>query len=37
MSKKFLMSVIIFSLFILAGCSPSAKPMEIDRIPWGGY
>jgi hypothetical protein len=37
MFKKFLMPVIIFTLFILAGCSQSAKPMEIDRIPWGGY
>ena len=37
MSKKFLMSVIIFSLFILAGCSSNVKPMEIGQIPWGNY
>lgn len=37
MFKKFLMAVIIFSLFILAGCSSNAKPMEIGQIPWGNY
>ncbi|MGB9808556.1 MAG: DUF3108 domain-containing protein [Caldanaerobacter sp.] len=37
MFKRFLMTVIIFTLFILAGCSQNAKQMEIDRIPWGDY
>ncbi|HHY79589.1 Protein of unknown function [Thermoanaerobacter thermohydrosulfuricus] len=37
MFKRFLMTVIIFSLFILAGCSSNVKPMEIGQIPWGNY
>jgi len=37
MLKKFLLPVIVFTLFILAGCSQSAKPMEIGQIPWGNY
>lgn len=37
MVKRFLMPVIIFTLFILTGYSQNAKPMKIDRIPWGDY